>query len=83
MPDPHDPRFTKIFTEADHLLEHAPTCPYCGYVDLESEAPTEGGELECGHCGRPFSFRVERVAYYSTKRMDGVPCEPYPGDPLN
>jgi hypothetical protein len=46
------------------------TCPYCGHEDRDSWEHSEGGEMECGDCGRDFTFEVHTTVDYSTKRKD-------------
>ncbi|HEY5630932.1 MAG TPA: hypothetical protein VIR31_02285 [Nitrososphaeraceae archaeon] len=49
----------------DHI-----TCPYCEHEDLDSwEHTAEDGEIECGNCGKTFTYTTNTKVTYTTSKL--------------
>ena len=61
--------------EIDTWQTDDPTCPWCGYVDSDSDdyylKKTEGKE-QCDNCGGWFSWESERTITFYTRKTDWV-----------
>lgn len=61
--------------EIDTWQTDDPTCPWCGYVDSDSDdyylKKTEGKQ-QCDNCGRWFSWDAEYSVSFYTRKIDWV-----------
>ena len=67
-------------TASDHWNMPAVICPYCGKIQARNETLRgKLNKLHCDECGKPFECDADVIVHYTTRRMDDVECEPYPG----
>jgi DNA-directed RNA polymerase subunit RPC12/RpoP len=46
------------------------TCPYCGYVDIDSWEIPEEGEWDCDSCGKRIWISIHTSISYSTRKIE-------------
>lgn len=65
-------------TDIDTTLTEYITCPYCGWVDIDSWEQDDNGITWCGNCDLGFEFCRNVEVTYSTYKLNDKSSEDNP-----